>query len=269
MAFSAAGQQVSEPDVSERLSAWIDACTYRWQEVTKHLPEDAAPRFPKGHYQLAYSILGNFPEPTLPQLRELLTRAESHSTGWPLFLMPYNAEEGPYPVDGAIEANLGASWKESRQHFLGPSHQDFWRVSPAGQAFSTRGFQEDEAERGGNLVLDLTIPIWRVGEGLLHAQRLSQALEAEDADILFRVIYTGLKGRTLTSLSGNRVVFRKRTSQQERFENEVTVQAATVNDLLPEIVLQLLEPLYASFDFFELSDVLVQEELRRMRKNRY
>ncbi len=238
--------------------------------TSKHFPEDAAPRFPHGHLQLAYTILGDFQRPALSSLVEELARVKVPLRGWPLFLLPGRPNEGPYPVDGLVEANLSASWGGDRM-LVDAAHQDFWRVSPTGKAFIIRGLQEDgqdSRDRTPGSAFDLTIPIWRTGEGLLHAERFARALGAQEAEVLYRVVYSGLEGRAITDLSGRRWVL-DRVSRQNTFSNEVTVESSKIGELLPELVFQLLEPLYALFDFLKLNPSMVQEELQKMRKGCY
>lgn len=266
-----AGREESEPNASEQLTAWVEACLERWKEVTKRFPEDAPPRFPHGHLQIAYAILGDFQRPALASLVEELPRVKVPFTGWPLFLLPGRSDEGPYPIDGLVEANLSASWGGGRA-FGDAAHQDFWRVSPTGKAFIIRGLQEDGQDSKGRVpgsVFDLTIPIWRTGEGLLHAERFARTLKAQEADVLYRVVYSGLEGRTITDLSGRKWLHDDRVSRQDTFSNEITVGASKISELLPELVFQLLEPLYALFDFLKLTPSLVQEELRKMREGRH
>jgi hypothetical protein len=109
-----------------------------------------------------------------------------------------------------------------------------------------------------------------VGEVLLHAQALAANLQEGEIEIALRVRYTGLEGRALASVSGERMMIGQRDiCRQHAIVLDSTVEAKSVQDGLPEIVHQLLTPLYELFDFFELPMTLVQEELAKMKSGRF
>jgi hypothetical protein len=57
------------------------------------------------------------------------------------------------------------------------AHCDFWRAAPTGRFFLMRGYQEDSQEAvAPGTIIDVTLPIWRLSEGLLHAARMAAAL---------------------------------------------------------------------------------------------
>jgi hypothetical protein len=166
------------------------------------------------------------------------------------------------------------------EHMLGKSgsdaaHSDFWRVSPKGLAFLMRGYQEDGPEvqaRGfePGKAMDATVPVWRAGEALLHAEALASALGDGPIQVVFRANYTGLSGRSLVSVSGDRLFFdRTDLSRSYSMVLNTTVEASTIRDKLPEIEFELLKPLYELFNFFKLPISLVQEEITKMTKGRF
>ena len=67
--------------------------------------------------------------------------------------------------------------------------------------FLIRGYQEDSQETfAAGQIFDTGLPIWRLGEALLHAAYLASLLKREEGSaitIKFRVLYTGLTGRVL------------------------------------------------------------------------
>jgi hypothetical protein len=154
------------------------------------------------------------------------------------------------------------------------AHSDFWRVSPKGLAFLMRGYQEDgpEAQARGfeaGKAVEVTMPVWRVGEALLHAEALASALGDGPVQVIFRANYTGLSGRSLISWSADRFVGRTDMSRSYSMVLNTTVVASTIRDKLPEIEFELLKPLYELFNFFKLPMSLVQEEITRMTKGRF
>ena len=118
-------------------------------------------------------------------------------------------------------------------------------------------------------IFDVALPVWRVGETLLQAQRLAGNLFDGPTTISFIATYEGLSCRTLTSIDHRRHVWERQVSRQNSITLNTHVDAQAIDTNLPEIVHPLLSPLYALFDFFELSTQLVAEELARMRGGRY
>ena len=93
---------------------------------------------------------------------------------------------------------------------------------------------------------------------------LASNLGEGNIEVGFRVRYTGLEGRSLVSVSGDRFMYPGRDiCRQHAIVRDATVDASTIQDRLPEIVHNLLVPLYELFNFFELPIVLVQEELAK------
>lgn len=132
--------------------------------------------------------------------------------------MPNKSEIAPYVHDESTECWIG-------EGAFDEAHADFWRISPKGCASLIRGLQEDSQtilERGfePGTAFDLTVPIRRVGEVLLHAEQLAQHLRIGDSGTLvLRLHYTGLVGRQLVSISKTRHVWEGRVSRQ----NEITL----------------------------------------------
>lgn len=152
--------------------------------------------------------------------------------------------------------------------FRNTGHSDFWRASPKGMMFLLRGYEEDGSRRlNPGTVLDVTLPIWRTGECLLHAYRLAMALGAELPSAIFRVTWEGLSGRTLVSWAEPRRIFfdPKGPSQQDSVTSEITVSTDQISATLPEMVKTLTAPLYEVFDFYVPPSTMIQEELSKMR----
>jgi len=268
--------QIKRDEEPARLEKWIHASFDRWRTLTQDLPEQVGPRFPHGRYSFAYEIIGERRQIAPAQVPEVLRASVVRHTGWPPFWYPTREGISPYPIEGAVECWLGGDTQapaDSRD----AAHSDFWRIHPKGFAFLLRGFQEDGMETeisGGSpipagSVFDITLPVWRIGETLLQAQRLSENLFDGPATIRFSATYEGLSGRSLTSIEHRRNVWEGRVAQQNSITLNTHVDAQAISTNLPEIVHPLLSPLYALFDFFELSSQLVSEELSRMRAGNF
>jgi transcriptional regulator with XRE-family HTH domain len=259
-------------DRPERLQEWIDRCLERWRQLTATLPADDSRRCPHGFHWFAYQLGGAVRAVRGAEFAELLHRSVVRHSGWPPFWYPTRAGIEPYPFDDLVECWLG---RDEQDPFRDAAHSDFWRISPDGFAFLLRGYQEDGGEGrmdrppAPGTVFDITLPTWRVGEVMLHAESLAASLIEGEATVNFRMRYEGLADRSLTSLSGKRMLMDGHVSRQDAITLETNVAAGSISPNLPEIVRPLLEPLYSLFDFFRLPAALVVEELAEMRKNRF
>ena len=262
-------EQLVEP---ARLDEWITASFERWRMLIQALPENAGSLLPHGYYNFAYEITGE-PRIIAPaQFPEVLKASVVRHTGWPPFWYPTYEGIEPYPIDGAVECWLGGD-PHVAVEFSDAAHSDFWRIHPDGLAFLLRGFQEDgmDAQRPGAetappaTIFDVTLPVWRVGETLLQAQCLAANLFEGPTTIRFVATYHGLAGRALASIERRRNIWDRRVARQNSITLNTHVDAHAIDANLPEIVHPLLTPLYALFDFYELSMQLVIEELARMR----
>jgi hypothetical protein len=185
-----------------------------------------------------------------------------------MFLIPRRQENRPYVFDGNVECWVA---RDGQDH--GPAHSDFWRASPTGKFFLIRGHQEDRTDREEGPVprtgFDITLPAWRIGEGLLHAANMAAELGDPTAKVTFIAEWTGLAGRSLVHLERRRIMFGRHHAQQGVFRTNLQVQADQITDALPELVSRLITPLFELFDFFRLPAALPAEELARMRANRF
>jgi hypothetical protein len=89
--------------------------------------------------------------------------------------------------------------------FNDAAHSDFWRASPQGLMYLLRGYDEDAMQRvppGSSL--ELILPVWRVGEIVLHAEQLAAALGEGETTVILHFQWEGLAGRRLRSLNGRR-----------------------------------------------------------------
>lgn len=268
--------QVGAVPEPARLDRWIDACLARWNALVGALPANAGPRCPHGHHWFAYEIEGAPRQISPARLPEVLRGSVVRHTGWPPFWFPTREGIVPYPIDGAVECWLGGD-PQIPVGTRDAAHSDFWRISPNGLAFLLRGYQEDgsEARRPGRqaaapgTLFDLTFPVWRVGEVMLHAASLARNLVEGPATINFVVHYNGLSGRALASLSGLRLMWNTRIARQDSITLRTRIDAAAIGPNLPEIIQPLLAPLYGLFDFADLPMNLVTEELGRMRSGQH
>lgn len=253
----------------DEFAAFVTAARQRWIELVADLPTEMPARFPHGSYEMAFRLVGGEPCAWLAELQDRLATARRIKlTGWSTFLQMSTPELAPYPHDDFVEAWLGRPVRDDAPT-RDPSLCDFWRASRYGELYTIRGYKEDGLEsRPPGTCLDVTLPVWRVGEGLLFAARLAETFEGVE-QILIHCRYTGLRGRALTSVTGHRLMFDNSISQTDEVTLRGRATPGQVKDNLAEVLVPLLTPLYERFDFFRLPVQLVGEESQRLQQGRF
>jgi hypothetical protein len=258
---------------ADQQTAYANAARTQWLARLEPLPPESPARCPLGRFEFDYALLGDLERPNLGALLEQLRCAEQ-AGGWPEFMVMQDRDLAPIPIDDQVECWVGAPIRDRR--FIDSAHADFWRASPEGRLFMLRGYMEDSdalpqfREQGNpGTLFDITSPIFRVAECLLHARALaSQLAPQRQLRVLFRARWYGIAGRHLVALDRRRVFFGNYTSQQEGFATETTVSLDRIPDNLPEIIHPLLVPLYERFRFFRLEPQFVASIVAEMRGHR-
>lgn len=248
--------------------SFVTAAQARWQELTATLPPDDPARFPLGRYEMDYEIEGVTQPPTaaalLSSLSDIMPSVKDF-VGLRPFWVPTRIDWQPKERDGLIEWWHGyANYYVADQTVDGSS---FWRVSPGGRAFLTRGLREDRPDiRQRGVYFDLT---WHIGwatAGLLHASNLATLLSAVEKTIHYHTRYYGLSGRRLVSFAdpGDHRFAGIGQSLSDRAELSITTTAAEIRTNLPALVHRFLTPLYHRFDGFVLDPAFVAAEVTRL-----
>jgi hypothetical protein len=252
------------PSTIDEVDAWAEDSFGRWAHLAAE--RGVTDVYSHGNATYAYVVNAAFNQPSQQELIRVLEQAKGPETGWPMWLVLHGDPTGaPKPHHGTVEALLAGGTV-----FNNPSHSDYWRADPSGRFFLLRGFEEDDEpeRRAPGTAFDFLLPVWRCGEALLHASRVADALEAPDATITFRASWTGLEGRALLSLWERRFMDGSRRAQEDAVVSHVEVPADSISPNLAEILQQLLAPLYAVFDFFQMRSNVIEEELAKFRSAR-
>jgi transcriptional regulator with XRE-family HTH domain len=263
-----------EPDEVGAQEAFVRDAFNRWRELTSALPKNSPAHFPHGWYRFDYALEGDLKQPDLPEFERMLERAEVRHTGWPMFVTLTREELKPKYADGVIEcwvASEDAGVK--RIASADAAHCDFWRAAPTGRAFLIRGYQEDSLDEiPKRTIFDTTLPIWRLGEGLLHAAHLAELLkrdEESEVTVHFRALYSGLTGRTLRALRATLGDIEGRTAKGDEALLEAVVTTSKIKANLADVVYPLVSSLYERFGVASLSTDFVWTEIRRFQKNTF
>lgn len=250
--------------------AFVREAFSRWHTLIENLPKDSPGRFRHGWYRFDYSLEGELRALSLTEFEEILDKAVTWHTGWPVFLVPTRPEIAPKEVDGTIECWLAPETESIGRAFDDPARCDFWRAAPEGRLFLIRGYQEDGEETfPPGSILDTTLPIWRMGEALLHAERLASLLKKNEnstVTVRFRALYSGLSGRVLRSwanpLSDLMIEGHAARSDEALLEIEVPVKDTELR--LAEPIFPLVSQLYERFGVTGLSIERVKAEVERL-----
>lgn len=246
----------------------------RWRQLTATLPTDSPARFPHGWYRIDYELTGPLKPVTMSGLQEALKQSVVPYTGWPLFLLHTRPGLTPYEQDEAIQCWLKPEDGGGGIRAFGDAaHCDFWRVSPEGRAMTIRGYQEDGEETfPPGTIFDTTLPIWRLGETLLHAARLAQHLSDDPhaTQMRVRALYTGLKGRVLKSWANplSDLFIEGGASRSDEAQLDIMAAVTDIEAELPRLVHGMVASLYERFGVMGLSLERVKAEINKMLNTR-
>lgn len=253
-------------------NAFVQESFLRWRGLVDKLPTNSPARFPHGCYRIDYALEGDLRAVTLTEYEELLRQAVPHNTGWPVFLFLSRQELAPREVEGAIECWLGAPGVE--RSLIDAAHSDFWRALPTGRQFLMRGYQEDGQDTfPPSSIFDTTLPIWRMGEALLHAERLSRLLRKKEGahiSVQFRAIYTGLSGRVLRSWANplSDLWFEGHAARSDEAVLEANVTAETITEQLGEHLFPMVSSLFERFGVTGLTIARLKTEAEKLLNSR-
>ena len=257
-------------NASDELADFVESSRNRWNELVEGGPVDAPFRFPKGRYEFAMALSNVQSTVSLAELKNKLAVAQRvRTSGWPPFLDIGYEQLNPYPHSDCIEAWLGRPFPGNI--YNDPAHADFWRASIAGQLYVVRGYGEDDVEkttsihRDAGTILAVDISVIRVWECLRFAAEFSKTF-ADVEEIVVQCLYTGLTGRFLLDSVSPGFSIRRGVSQinEVRLTGRFTLQQ--MEDNMPEVLQNLMAPLFEHFDFFRLTSAHVQNIIDRYRQ---
>lgn len=255
--------QNPETEALRELQTYCIQARERWEKLVASQPEGYPARFPHGYYEMGFSLVGAQPANGPDEVRDRLTTARRIKlTGWSTFLEMSTPGWTPYVHEKFVEAWIGRPVRTNSME-RDPARCDFWRASMNGNLYTIRGYKEETQFRAGT-TFDVNLPVWRIAEGLLFANRFGETFDGVE-EIAIQCRFTALDGRRLTCAKG-----RPFLDDHISSTNEVTLTGRAtplqVQDNLAEILHSLLSPLYECFNFFKLPFNLVEEELAYLRR---
>lgn len=259
-----AGGGLLAPSSKELLLSFVEASLKSWSALDASLDANHPGKLKHGHYHFSARVTGVRKG---LDAKEVLTALESTPkyTGWPAFVLLHQEETRVRLAGGGLQAWI-ANCK-----YPGPSFSDFWRITPEGEFFLLRGYDEDDLEPGkgppAGHGFEPTLPVWRLGDFLLRMTGVASSMFEAGFDVTVLCRWTGLKGRKTFSF-GHRRYFGGAQCLEPSVETSGTFSQSMIQDLLPEVVKQLTSPLMLHFDMLKLPDLFYSEELENMRSGR-
>ena len=268
---------INEPAGEGAQQAFRQEAFARWQSGIAKWPEHSPGRLSDGWYMFDYELVGDLKEIELHRFTDVLAQAVTHHTAEPSFWVPKREAIAPEvnEANGIIECWLSrrmavvtASSLRDRTLviFGGPLRQD--GCSSSGAIGKT--LQETFPPK---TIFDVSLPIWRMGETLLHAARLAALLKRDgqtEITVRFRARYTGLLGRVLKAWTNPLVnlLIEGMAARSDEAVLEAIIPVADVETRLAENILPLAASLFERFGVRELPESLVRAEVARLLQKR-
>jgi diguanylate cyclase (GGDEF)-like protein len=256
------GTVIATETLSKSLEQWVLESNARWKSIVHERISAEHPMayFSHGTWSFAYAIATDRARPQLKDLQQILRDMPGQTKCLHPWRVPAPREKKPYPFEGVLEC-----WPAEETNGYSP---EFWRASPELKMFYLRRYAEDEDDEENQTGLagsrlDLTNPIWRLGECALHAAVLSEALRLPSGLATFCVELNGLKGRRLTTRRPGLSIEDWRC-RQDSVESQAALPVCDLRAKLQQLVASLLARLYEAFGVFDPIDELLRVELLKM-----
>lgn len=201
----------------------------------------------------------------------LISATNPKYTGWPVWVDSRSFTEEsnrPFVFEGVWEAFIASFGQGFSDHL------DYWRISPNGQFYLYRAFQDDvgaseRAPKPGT-VLDFGLAILRAAECMAVAIAFAKAMGCDEtASIKIAYRWKGLHRRVLSSwASPGRSLSYGRSAYQNEVVTTVDVPVDTAPGALAGYVHQIISRLFEVFDGFELSNEVTEDLVRRLIERR-
>lgn len=184
------------------------------------------------------------------QLRDAARQAPISTFGWPIGAFLDTEEFKPKPVSDGIVAEIATPESEWGKTY------DYWALRSDVSFFLLQSLFEDT--RGTQLAFFDT-RIVRITEALLYLARLYNQLKIDlVTPVHITVEHGGLTDRTLKA-AGNRLMFTKRKSSQDKVKTEIDTTVGELESRLVDHVEAIAKNLFVIFDYFEIDRKNLEE----------
>lgn len=230
----------------------------RWSEINDTLSSPVKNTL--WYYAFSCQILGTKKGLKNKKILDSMSSLRKY-TWWPLFILPYTKDEWPNLIWDCLEVSV--------KH-TDSSHANFWRICPEGFIYVLRWYQEDCREDvSPGSALDITLPVWRLGEFLIIANELWKIMFEEGFSLVVTAEWTGAENRHIISLDHRRHVSWKYECHNPIIQTRWKFDSSSIDNLLSDVVKALLEEFYEKFSFLVVPDELFKTEIDRLRNGRF
>lgn len=242
---------------------WVNTSWSRFEKLNiEHFEQFENSPYKMGYWLGSYSVIPSVEGLDLSSLYNGLAKCIGNETGWPIGLFMQAENSKPYPYNNCVETYLAKMNGN-------PRNSDFWRASLRGNFFIIRGFEEDSDVDSAGKLFDVLIPIWRVGELLLHASRFVKEFVPTGCSLIVSMKWWGLNGRRLASSTSKYYMPNNRLSRQNEVSSYLVIEdALSIEPNLSSFVENLTGSLYEVFDFFRMPNETISDELNKMRNRK-
>jgi hypothetical protein len=223
---------------NEWIQSHRDVATRKLQETGK-----------RGFMEVRFSLNPPKTWKTQQELDEAARTSTISTFGWPIGVYLGNRNEyRPRPKADGIVAEIGADARGT---------YDYWAIRRNGDFYLLKTIFEDDRDPE-KLFFDTRIV--RVTEVLLYCARLYSRLEIDQTtSVNIAVRHGGLSGRILGAANTNRMMHERVPCAENEIESEISTRLSGIESELVGLVKELVAPLFTLFDFFELSDQIMEE----------
>ena len=256
------------PDATTQSKLWLDEGHAAFDRAVSRGGQNL-PAY--GYFEIAAVVHGDFVDGLAPNqsMLNLLTAANRHLNGWPLFVVLHGADDPtrrPQMVADGWETSIirptGDPW--------GFNGIDFWRVQPDGKLYAIRGFFEDfEPKFAGRRLLAIVPAIRHVADGLAEIVAIARRLvkSPSEATVTVSLRWSNLSGRSLSNAFSHRYwSYTGGPSVDDEATSSTTFPADLPDSAIAEQVDGLLAPLFRKFQGFELGRNVIDAEVNEVLK---
>lgn len=224
------------------LDDWVKKCKEVWHTNNGSLPADHGGKIKQnGYWLFAYELQGTAAIKDKAALRKVLQNVPPCEAGWPMWRI--TSKKTIKDLDDAIECLYYENTNE-------PGVSEYWRVSLDGKALIIRGYSSTKDDQ-----LFVEEPVLKLGECLMHAQKMATLFGAPDASMKIKAEFNGLKSRELISQHLTPISPGKyRCNQVDFCKNFIISKASDIPSSLSKIVCEELSTLYQRFLCFPYKD---------------
>jgi hypothetical protein len=178
-------------------------------------------------------------------------RKSKLNTGWPIGVYLENRDGcRPHPTAEGIVAEISIGDNDKSY--------DYWTINKKGDFYSLIALYEDRSGNKDSLFFDRRIH--RITESILFCAKLYSFLDVEKTKkINFGIRHAGLNGRTLSSMNSDRDLFIEYKAIEDQSDTEIKFSLQEIEADLSNLVKQIVTPLFTLFDFFELTDIVLED----------